>query len=580
MQIERDADFVNQAAGPDGRIVFYFFQTGQWPNGMAFKGQGRYRLPFGAKDASWDADKHTIRYTLPREEGTGPANLGVAFKAKERLMTAIYKVYGLGTDFSSQWVAKTVLKNEGASVIQDVRVRYRLEGYSEWSMWQKFPELVPGQTAVSLYYPVLDKSIATLTSNTPANVHVEWRHKKPDGQLEEDSDGARIVLLGQHEYVFSDILAGESFGTWEDTTNNAPFIAAWCSRDDAVIKQFGAMANKLAGGVGASTDDESAVKVMKAIYDLMRINDFTYQHPPGLLDKSVSYDVQSVQNVKFPRDVLRDRSGTCIDLAIFYAAVANAVGLQPYLALIPGHCFPVLRVPSGTLVAVEATGVQGGIRAGSASFEDVFKYGIKELRESMDDGRIHLVDVQDLWTRGISPPELEVLPPDILQRWGVSLGDEGGGGGGGGRDAGGGGNAGGGGGGGGTTPPPTAGYAGTWGGQVSEQLPTGETIRYPVMLVIQQMQDGSFQARAQARATVPTEQGPLDMHLEQVYNGRVQSNGMLLLQGTRKVATNVSTGQQMDMQVDQVLCRVQGNQIQVRSGNDAEGYMDFVLSRQ
>ncbi|MAG56224.1 MAG: hypothetical protein CMJ83_08040 [Planctomycetes bacterium] len=74
-------------------------------------------------------------------------------------------------------------------------------------------------------------------------------------------------------------------------------------------------------------------------------NDFTYQHPPALTDNSVSFEPARVQNVKFPRDVIRDRSGTCIDLAILYASMANAIGLEAYLCVVPGPCFPVIKMP-------------------------------------------------------------------------------------------------------------------------------------------------------------------------------------------------------------------------------------------
>jgi hypothetical protein len=192
------------------------------------------------------------------------------------------------------------------------------------------------------------------------------------------------------------------------------------SRNDGAVKQFASMANRVAGGVGASSDDASALKVLKACYELLQANDFTYQHPPALTDQSVSFDPKRVQNVKFPRETMRDRSGTCIDLAILYAAMANAVGLEAHLALIPGHCFPVIKLPSGRLAGVETTGIQGGRRTGSAAFARVQPYADDEYAKATADGRIYEIDVRALWTRGISNPEMEELPPDILERWGIS----------------------------------------------------------------------------------------------------------------------------------------------------------------
>ena len=65
------------------------------------------------------------------------------------------------------------------------------------------------------------------------------------------------------------------------------------------------------------------------------------------------------QDIKYPRDVLRAKSGTCIDLAILYATLAESVGMHAYLMLVPGHCFSVVNV-SGQMIAVENTGLGGG----------------------------------------------------------------------------------------------------------------------------------------------------------------------------------------------------------------------------
>src|SRR5262249_55321960 len=143
----------------------------------------------------------------------------------------------------------------------------------------------------------------------------------PSGKKREEDDHRRVVVLGVNEFVFGNLTKGESFGTWQEEFNNAPLLAAWVSRNDGAIKQFATMANRMAGGVGANTDDGSAIKVLRACYELLQANDFTYQHPPTLTDRTVSFDAKDVQNVKFPRDTVRDKSGTCIDLAILYAAM-------------------------------------------------------------------------------------------------------------------------------------------------------------------------------------------------------------------------------------------------------------------
>ena len=314
----------------------------------------------------WSERRGELTYQLPHDPPVGRTRLNVDFRTRERLMSCLYKIYGLETEFPAMWVAKAICENTGAGTIYDLRVRFRVGGYSEWSPWQKFPEVLPGQTTVAVYKPVLNRSIAELTSTTPANVFVEWRYDDSEGERHEDSDGERLSILGRHEFIFSNLSEEESMGNYYDVFSNAHFIAAWVTRDDPVVKQFAAMANKAAGGAGAPYSDEAAMAVLRSCYEIMQANDFTYQGPVGIMDENMSFDNKIVQSIKFPRDVIRDKSGTCIELASLYCAMAHAVGLEPSLVLVPGHAFPIIKLPSGDYVPVETTGVGGGKKYGTA----------------------------------------------------------------------------------------------------------------------------------------------------------------------------------------------------------------------
>lgn len=573
LTIEPGSDYVNHSAGADGRIVYYFTEAGEWDGGIKYRGTLRYKLPAGAQQASWDAGTRQIQYVLPRPEGQGPGRLLVQAQSKTRLMAALYKVYGLGSDFSAQWVSKALLKNTGQSVLRDVRVRYQLEGYSNWSIWQKFPELVPGQVAVSRYYPVLQEAMAGLSSNTPANVLIEWRYTDHAGKRHEDTDGTRITILGRNEFVMSNLMRGQSFGGFHDNHNNAPMLAAWVSRDDPVVKEFASMANKIAGGAGASSDNRSAITVIAGIWELWRRNDFTYQHPPGMVDNSVSFDPRFVQNIKFPRDVIRDKSGTCIDLAICMAAMGNSVGLKPYLMLIPGHCFPIFRLPDGTMLPVEATGIAGGLRHGSVDLEKAVKIGQKTMQEYAASGNFYLVDPQALWTKGVSNPELPELPADILSKWRLSVEGSGRP-----RDLGQNPNPGMNGSGDGATPRASAAkpYLGKWIGQLSEKLENGQTVTYPVMLTVQQGDGGALVVRAAARAEIRTPQGVVVVEIlgqgaGQIHEGRLVAK---LTDKRRKVGEQVEK-----MTPDDLVAQVQNGVLVGRSGNETDGYVDWQLKR-
>lgn len=545
----------------EGRPRGFFEEKGTWGNGMAFVGRYTYLLPKDAKDSNWDSSAQALTWTLPCDAGSGPARLGMNLKVKDRLMTSVYKIYGLGGAMASQWVAKLVIRNNGTSRVRNLRVRFRLDRYSEWSGWSKYPEVVPGQTVVALYNPVLDAAIARIKSNTPADLHIAWSYEDAAGKKEEDEDTARMVLLGVNEFVFSNLVKGESFGTWAEDFNNAPLLAAWVSRNDSVVKQFAAMANRMAGGVGAATDDASAVKVLEACYDLLRANDFTYQHPPALVDKTVSFDVRQVQNVKFPRDTIRDRSGTCIDLAILFAAMVNALGLEPHLALIPGHCFPVVRLPGGNLVAVEATGVGGGLRFGSAGFQDMFQKGIEELEAATADGRLYLIDVREGWTSGIANPEVDELAADILERWGIKETGRG-------------------------EPAPDAApgggdaVVGVFTGQILEKQADGSTRSYPVAIGIDRAAGaGRFTGAIRVDVEVHNAGNTVTVILLEEFEA-VQKGELVTGRCTKRTVKNTATGASEERTTsNQIVFRSQGGKLVGKFGSDAEGWSTFTLPR-
>jgi hypothetical protein len=74
--------------------------------------------------------------------------------------------------------------------------------------------------------------------------------------------------------------------------------------------------------------------------------------------------------------------------------------------------------PGNRFIPVETTGVSDGY-SGAASFNKVVEYGLKTWKKLLSNGRYILVDVSQCWVNGISNPELEPLPPDILEKWGI-----------------------------------------------------------------------------------------------------------------------------------------------------------------
>ena len=571
-----------------GRPAFLFYEN-DVNEEMAIRGKVTVRLPARARELSWDAERRAARYRLAPPALTGASRLELDLKVKDRLMTGVYKVYGLGAtgdldeEIAAQWVAKAVVKNTGSHAARDVRVRYRLTGYAEWGAWNKFPEVLPGQTVVSTYYPVLDPAIARLTSNTPADVLVEWQYREADGRDREDSDAKRLTLLGAHEFVFSNVVAGQSFGTMADAYSNAPLLAAFITRDDPVIKEFAALANKRAGGVAANADDESALKALRGLYELMLANDITYQSPAVVMDSGASFDVKTVQSLKYPRDVVRERSGTCIDLAMLYLAGAHAIGggLDAALALIPGHAFPVVRLPSGQVVGIETTMVGGGSRAstvGSLPFDAALEQGTKTFNEKWNGPEIVLINFQDLWQKGVANPELEPLPPTVLQQWGIREG---------GPVAVGMRPAGAAGSGSGATQVASGGrsriaFVGRFTGTGKDRQQNGQLVTSQITLEITELGGGRLSAIYQQQAEVFTPDGRVLLRFQGLYEGEVDDiddDEVTLASTERLFAANDHAPEAMAPgKLKLELGR--GNRLRGKEGNSSDGWTDLDLVRQ
>lgn len=494
----------------------------------------------------------------------GGGRLKVEVVAKDRVMTGIYKVYADAKAFPDRWLAGAIVRNTGDGALSDVSVRFRVEGYTEWSTWSTPAACGAGERFDVPYHPVLDRRIAELQATTPIELKVEWRAKGADGS----GDGATsktIAFLGGHEFVFCDVVNGT--GSFAESFGNAPLLAAWVSRDDPVIKQFAALASRNAGGVAAVQSIEHGLETLRAAYELMLLNDFVYKSSVGLADPTLSFDNTTVQNIKYPRDVLRDKSGTCIELAILHAAIAHQLGIDARLALVHGHCFPIFELTERhgdevkvKRVPVESTGIRGGLR-GMGMVRVGFDKAVELAERTEKDARAKQefieVNVGEQWTRGIGSPELSALPDDSLERWGitakglpgVTLPDIGNG----------------------ATKTDVTGFGGNWAGTVKARFGGPDMKPYRLTLVVEVLRG----QRYKLLATFVPEGGGETIQEESVAEDQ---DGQIVFQGksrTRRTAKGAS----VELAPGRGAGKLKEGKLVGKYGADGEGFASFTLDR-
>lgn len=374
-------------------------------------------FPKDCSDFKYDSSTGFFYYSMKRKNLSGKVNAEVNVKVKPRIMSSLYKVYGMPEVMDgAYWVAKTIFLNTGQGDILDLRISYKLGDYTSWSPETVYDIVAPGGAVVDLYYPIISSTIAQLKSQTPCDLQVKYTYKDRSNKVYTDTITKRIQVLGINQFEFSNVPEEERTGTWIDNFSNTPLIAAYVTHLDDPVKAFAGMVSQLSGGAAAAAKDQDAIEFCKSLYNLAIHNKISYQTPSTFL---VEYSSLG-QDIKFPRDVLKDKAGTCIDLSILFAAVCQTVNLKSYVVVIPGHAFPVIELPSGSLLPIESTGLGGPVVGKSISFEKAVETATEELNK-LEFGKFFVIDVAEFQKQGVLSPELPPLPTTILKDWGYTL---------------------------------------------------------------------------------------------------------------------------------------------------------------
>ncbi|MEE9393099.1 MAG: DUF4011 domain-containing protein [Planctomycetota bacterium] len=209
------------------------------------------------------------------------------------------------------------------------------------------------------------------------------------------------------------------FNHWPADAAPPEILAAFCLPNHPGIEATVAAARpylaRLTGSDsfdGYQSKDSRRVQAMvHAIYIATRDLGFGYANPPA------NFETQG-QKVRLPEQMLANKLGTCIDLALFLAAALEQAGLAPILILLNGHAFvgcwlheQRLLEPSisdgsyfrkfanlGGLVFVEATGLT---TAPPLDFEEAVEAGLRGLSDERT--FLYGIDIKGCRDVGVTP---------------------------------------------------------------------------------------------------------------------------------------------------------------------------------
>ena len=387
--------------------------------GVMVNDTNTYVLPAGASDIHVDTDDRVLAYDMPAPHGKGNPQINLDLLYHKDIMTCAYKVYADPTIENGQyWAAKAIIRNTGTAPMYNVKISYSMGQYADSASPDTYSYVMPGGAVVDCYYPLISQEVATFKTENPAHLNITCTYEDAHGHTHSEQHTKLISLLGINQFVSSNLTADQVQMTnvvsnWMDMNNNAPLLAAYVTKTDDPVKQFAGYISELAGGVEAAGSDKDALTWLQAAYNMELVNNIVYQTPSGFFDGT-----HEVQDVKFPRDTLRAKSGTCIDLAILYSSLAESVGLNASLMLVPGHCFSVITLPGGQMVGIENTGLGGGDQR--QGFPWALKFGTQELQKHLQDGRYYLINIdKNQGIYNITPPNLPPVDTNFLTECGI-----------------------------------------------------------------------------------------------------------------------------------------------------------------
>jgi hypothetical protein len=309
------------------------------------------------------------------------------------LITVIYPLYGSMLD---DFVTIT-LTNDNPEPIK-LLVMSEVEGYT--TQTRDTVEVEANSRLEVRQNPrLIPEKIDELNVQKPAQFHfqVKWLSDHGEKTILDETGETLVYARRDFPWAIPGFTEEEVFELITSmATPNDPAVEALI-RDAADYTDSGTMWN----GYGGRVDDEGG-EVWDRLGAIWEAEDKVYQIT--YISTMVTYAPGDVQRIRLPSEVLEQRSGNCIELALLFAAAAEALELETALIRIPGHAYMAVRMDlqNANYYFIETTMI------GRFTFEEAVSMGAQEFEQALPhmeagDQYYDWITVQDARARGILP---------------------------------------------------------------------------------------------------------------------------------------------------------------------------------
>jgi hypothetical protein len=311
------------------------------------------------------------------------------------LALGIYHLYGSKPGAVAGAPVRLELYNIDKKLDRQVRIEAEVPGITEKTT-RSIVLLHGKMDAVALVPPLkVGLDVAAVRGQRQA----EWQIKITD------VSGASERVVFEQSFPIA-VLPRDTLPTKKRVSNDSSepayyFIGAWVTPNARAVDAFLADAKKRAPGGSFAGEQAPTVPQVKAIYDELQARGVSY-----VMDPEIGADIGVVQRTRLPTEVLASTNAQCLEGAILFATMLEAIGLRPILVVVPGHAFVGWfgaakdGAHPGDAMYVETTMVH------SASFADAVLKGRAEIAEHAADfkrGTAMKMPVAELRKMGVSP---------------------------------------------------------------------------------------------------------------------------------------------------------------------------------
>jgi len=229
---------------------------------------------------------------------------------------------GMYKYYTKQPVTRVQIKNNTNIPIEKIKVSMHVNKYMDFpSESQVISSLAPGrETSIDLPAE-FNNEILKITEDTPMQAQIK---------VDYVAEGKRLQLTKTESFK----LYNRYSMTWDDFNK----LAAFVTPKDIPIKTFARgivqkyRTEKIAGFPGAMVQ---AI----LIFDALGALDMTYVLDPQSPYRQRDDTLELVDQIQYPRDTLRFKTGDCDDCAVLYCALLQNIGLNTAFIDVKDHIF-------------------------------------------------------------------------------------------------------------------------------------------------------------------------------------------------------------------------------------------------